>query len=110
MRFNIQLFGGRGASSSNTKNSAERKLKGYKELTSVNSNNLSVGDKLILRETTYDLQGNVEREYLRNLEVIRNNPKTFTIQDNTLNLNFNLQKDYEFGKLNLGERRRYYKK
>lgn len=109
LKLNIQLFGGRGASSS-TRNRIERELKGYRELKSVNSGNLDVGDKLILRETTYDLQGNVEREYLRNLEVIRNNQKTFTIKDNTLNLNFNLQKDYEFGKLNLGERRRYYKK
>ena len=63
-----------------------------------------------MRETTYDLQGNVEKEYFRELEVIRNNPKTFGIQDNTLNINFNLQKDYEFGKINLGEQRRYYKK
>ena len=110
IKLDIQLFGGRGASSSNSKNNVEKRLKGYKELKSVNSDNLSVGDKLLMRETTYDLQGNVEKEYFRELEVVRDNSKTFGIKDNTLNVNFNLQKNYEFGKINLGERRRYYKK
>ena len=109
MKLKIQLFGGRGASSSAT-SAVEKRLKGYTELKSVNSDNLSVGDKLLMRETTYDLQGNVEKEYFRELEVIRDNPKTFGIKDNTLNLDFNLQKGYELGKINLGERRRYYKK
>ena len=97
-------MGGRGASSS------VGGLNGFKELKSLNSDNLKVGDRIKAKETRYDFSNNKTGESIYDLEVVRDNKDTFSVYNRTLNTEYRVSKNTSLGKINYGKSTQYYKK